>query len=223
MSYPIHFDIADVFPEHAVNDRMCWLILPMESSEMDLQWEQWLKDIAIDHRCSIAAVTGVSWETDLAPWDAPGIGKGMLKGGAPAFLTAFTERIIPAVEEAVDVKERYLVGVSLSGLFAVWASAFCDCFTGIGSVSGSLWYDGFEEWFSGITVSQCVKHYYLSLGDRERFSRDLRVRDVEERTRKIASMLAGNGREVTFEMNPGTHFSPLRPRLEKALVSLLDH
>ena len=62
---------------------------------------------------------------------------------------------------------------------------------------------------------------YLSLGVREKDVRDARMSKVEDATKEIASLLGGKGYDVTFEMVPGTHFSPAAPKFDRALGILL--
>jgi hypothetical protein len=61
---------------------------------------------------------------------------------------------------------------------------------------------------------------YISLGEREKNTKNTRIARVEDATREVCETLAAQSVPVVFELNPGSHFSPLLPRLEKALASL---
>ena len=103
----------------------------------------------------------------------------------------------------------------------MWCSASDPSFDGIGSVSGSLWYDGFTDWMK--SVHQWLgKSYYFSLGDRENLTRNRRLASVEDRTQEAIGILREVGQEVFFEYNQGSHFAPVLPRLDKALQHLLS-
>ena len=85
-------------------------------------------------------------------------------GGKP--LPNLTHEILPETEKDLGIEhaERTLLGVSLSGLFAVWAAFNTDAFANIISISGSLWYNGFVEWMKEQTPSPQLKKVCLPLG-----------------------------------------------------------
>lgn len=113
-----------------------------------------------------------------------------------------------------------VVGISLSGLFAIWASTQTDKFIGIASISGSLWYDEFVQRFSSLTVNPAVQKFFISFGDKEKKSKDQRMSTVEEATNQIVGILKEKGFCVDFTMDEGTHFSSVIPRLQAAFNSL---
>jgi len=115
--------------------------------------------------------------------------------------------------------KRFIAGVSLSGLFALWASCRTHLFEGVASVSGSFWYDKFTEWFC--TQEYNSSRYYFSLGEKEKDGKNPRLASVEEETAKIMSTLQANEKEVIFEYNEGNHFGPLIERIEKAITNIL--
>ena len=113
------------------------------------------------------------------------------------------------------------MGVSLSGLFAVWSGFTTDAFTNIISISGSLWYDGFTEWMNEHAPSFQVKKVCILLGEKEKNAKDKRMVTVEERTHAAAKILKSNSQaDVIFELVEGTHFSPILPRLERAFEAV---
>lgn len=165
-------------------------------------------------RPTIAALHGLDWNGALSPWPAKKVFRGGedFAGGAPAWLRELTEIIIPAVEEARP-KHRIIAGYSLGGLFAVYAALNTDAFDGAASVSGSLWYDGFADYAA---ARPCLaKRVYLSLGDKEKNTRNPRMAAIEDCTRAIAARLG-----CPVEMNPGGHFQDELPRLAKGIVAL---
>jgi predicted alpha/beta superfamily hydrolase len=115
---------------------------------------------------------------------------------------------------------RSLVGVSLSGLFAVWSTGCMPLFESVGSVSGSLWYDGFLEWMKTQKEFHCDR-YYFSLGEKEKDGKNKRLASVEEATLEAIELLKSAGKEVFFEYNEGNHFGPLIERIEKATRHVL--
>lgn len=166
----------------------------------------------------------MDWNDALTPWPAKGVFKKEKDFGGKAqdFLKELPGEYFLSIETAIGVKkaERTLVGISLSGLFSVWASTQTDIFTGIASISGSLWYDNFSEWFKEAQINPTVKRFFLSLGSKEKKSKDARMATVEDATNAIAEAIQTKGFSVEYVIDEGTHFSPIVPRLDLALKSL---
>lgn len=222
----LELTVAQPGPEP--DGRICYLLLP-EGLKDD--GTSFLEHAAADHGVTMVAVTGINWNDDLTPWIADGVFKKAkpFGGRADIFLRNLQEDVFPAVENLLGFHkaERYLVGISLSGLFAVWSCFKTDVFCGIASISGSLWYDGFASWASEHVGSlRPVGRIFISLGDREKRSKDKRMSTVEDATRQVVSVIQEACRDqasaVTFLLEEDTtHFSPLLPRLELALKYLL--
>ena len=161
----------------------------------------------------------------MTPWPAAGVFKKAkpFGGKAAAFLDKLTHEIIPETERNLGIEdaERTLLGVSLSGLFAVWSAFNTDAFTNIISLSGSLWYDGFVEWMKEQTPSPQLKKICMLLGEKEKNAKEKRMATVEERTLDAANILRAKSQAtVTCELVEGTHFSPILPRMERAMMTL---
>ena len=203
-------------------NKICYMILP-EGIREDLGVG--LKALADKYGVSIVVIPDVNWNDDMTPWPAEGVFKKAkpFGGRAASFLDKLTNEIIPEAENGLGVvnAERTVMGVSLSGLFAVWAGFNTHAFTNIISISGSLWYDGFIEWMEKQTPSPCLKKVCMLLGEKEKNAKDKRMATVEERTHAAANILKSNSQAaVTFELVEGTHFSPILPRLDRAFLSL---
>ncbi len=180
-----------------------------------------LKGLAEKYGVSIVVIEDVNWNDDMTPWPAIGVFKKAkpFGGRAASFLNKLTNEIIPNTERELGIEnaERTLLGVSLSGLFAVWAAFNTDVFANIISISGSLWYDGFIEWMKEQTPSPQLKKVCMLLGEKEKNAKDKRMATVEERTLAAANLLKSKTQaDVVFELVEGTHFSPIMPRLERA-------
>ena len=184
--HALHLDIAS-YP----SDRICYVILPEKLKESE---HQWLKSMATRHEGNFVVISGVNWEEDLTPWKAPGLKTGEFSGKAQYFLEMLKGDLFFNLEISLQIKkaERSLVGVSLSGLFAVWASLSMPLFSSVGSVSGSLWYDGFLEWMKKNTDT-VTGRYYFSLGDKEKDGKNRRLAYVEESTLEAVDLLKSVG------------------------------
>ena len=204
-------------------DKVCYLILP-EGVSKDLNDD--LQELAERFSLSFVMVEGADWNDDLTPWPAPGVFKKAkpFGGRASAFLAKLCNEIVPKAEGELGLTnpQRTLMGVSLSGLFAVWTAFNTDVFQNVISISGSLWYDGFAEWVKTREISPKVENICLLLGDKEKNAKEKRMATVEEKTSEIAAMLKEKCQgKVVFELVEGTHFSPVVPRMVKALSAVL--
>lgn len=208
--HALHLDIASY-----TSDRICYVILQEKLKESE---HQWLEEIAERHLATFVVISGVNWEEDLTPWKAPGLKGGEFTGKANYFLEMLKGDLFFNLEISLKIRKprRSLVGVSLSGLFAVWSTGCMPLFEAVGSVSGSLWYDGFLEWMKSQEKFHCER-YYFSLGNKEKEGKNKRLASVEEATLEAVDLLKSVGKDVTFEYNEGNHFGPLIERLEKAI------
>lgn len=211
--HALHLDIAP----HS-SERICYVILPEKLKESE---HPWLESMADRHEANFVVISGVNWEEDLTPWKAPGLKGGEFGGKARYFLDMLKADLFFNLEASMRIvkPKRSIVGVSLSGLFAVWASLSMPLFSAVGSVSGSLWYDGFLEWMNEHTDT-ATGRYYFSLGEKEKDGKNKRLSSVEEATLEAVDLLKSVGKEVTFEYNEGNHFGPLIERIEKAIKIL---
>jgi len=203
-------------------NKICYMILP-EGVKGDLC--DGLKGLSEKHGISIVVIEDVNWNDDLPPWPAVGVFKKAkpFGGKAAAFLNKLTHEIIPEAERDLGIEdaERTLLGVSLSGLFAVWSAFNTDAFSNIISLSGSLWYDGFIEWMKEQTPSPQLKKICMLLGEKEKNAKEKRMSTVEERTLVAADILKEKSQAtIVFELVEGTHFSPILPRMERAMMTL---
>ena len=200
------------------------MILP-EGIRKDLH--EGLKGLSEKYEVSIVVIEDVNWNDDLTPWQAEGVFKKAkpFGGQAAAFLNKLTNEIIPETERNMGIEnaERTLLGVSLSGLFAVWSAFSTDAFTNIISISGSLWYDGLVEWMKEQSPSPRIKKVCMLLGEKEKNAKEKRMATVEERTQTAANILKEKTQSsVIFELVEGTHFSPIMPRLERAFEVIAE-
>lgn len=210
----------DIFTEEGIK-RVCYILVP-DGAVDDVC--KWAGPAVLKYDCCFVVISGMDWNHDMSPWSAEGVMKKEKKfsGGGPMYLQELVSDYIPYVEQLLKLQSpvRWLMGVSLSGLLSIWSLAKTDCFAGVASISGSLWFDGFTEWLTKNPLRSSAK-VYMSLGNKEKNTTDKRMSKVEDCTKETASILESKGLEVTLEMVQGTHFSPLAPRLDKAADCLL--
>ncbi len=74
-------------------------------------------------------------------------------------------------------------------------------FDGIGSVSGSLWYDGFTDYVKSHTIKHNPDKIYFSLGDKEASSARGIMQTVSVRTTQLEEKYRNDGIKTMLEMN----------------------
>ena len=200
-------------------DKSAYILYPMD------MLSEWIEQAAEKYGVTIVVITGMDWQNVFSPWPAPGVPKGDpdFKGESPEFLKLLQTEVIPQVEKILQTNadvERSLVGVSMSGLFALWQWMVCDTFKNIASLSGSFWYEGFTDWISKIEVPHKSGFGFFLLGDQEPKSNVKAFQSVGKDTEFIITLLKENRIRVEFESVPGNHFSDAIPRLEKAFTAL---
>lgn len=199
--------------------KVLYLLLP-EKKMINLQ------DLADRYGLNIVEISGMDWGKDLTPWAAPGVFKGQndFQGSASEYMQLLLYELVPYAEKymGITVCERILGGVSLAGMFTVYTLYHTDLFTGGLSVSGSFWYDGFIDFMKKGKVPETVKTVYLSLGIKEKNTKNKRMRTVEKCTWQVSEILQKSGILVEMEQMPGNHFANMPERIEKAVAWVMQ-
>lgn len=169
---------------------------------------------------TLAAIPVRSWNDDLSPWEAdPVFGKEGFGGKGKEMLEILLNEILPVLKETTNAKRVILGGYSLAGLFALYGGYECDAFDGIAAASPSVWFDHFTEHYQSKTIhAQAV---YLSLGDKEKKSRNMRMAKVEDCIQIMRDAFT-NQCECILEMNEGNHFKDADLRTAKGFAWILN-
>lgn len=175
-------------------------------------------------------ITPHSWNRDFSPWKAPALTKKeeAFDGEAVSYINFISERLKTYIDRNYRTKaERentVLLGYSLGGLAALYAIYICSTFGRVGSLSGSLWYDGWLSYMQETKIKDNHLHIYLSLGSREEHSRNQRMSGVGDCTRSAFEILKeqiDDGENIILQWNEGGHFTDIRERFVKAIVWLM--
>ncbi len=174
----------------------------------------------------LAAISNLDWNKDLSPWESPALYKKeeSFSGGADAYLLLLAEKILPAICDSMVTKPSYvaLAGYSLAGLFSIYSAYRADIFARIASVSGSLWFPGFEEYVKSqefVKMPDCV---YLSLGDTESKAKNKVLSTVQDKTASLFELYKSKNIPVIFELNNGNHFTEPALRTAKGIKWILE-
>ena len=174
----------------------------------------------------LAVISGTDWNRDFSPWTAKRVfSKGEdFAGGAEAYLEILTGRIIPGVEATLPhpPKMRCIAGYSLAGLFALWTVFICDAFDAAAALSPSLWFDGFMDFIGRNKPSERTKRLSLSLGDREKHTRNVRMSVVEDAVLAACKCLAAQDIDVRFRFESGGHFNDVSGRIARGIANLFN-
>ncbi len=202
------------------NRKIAYILYPMD------MLSDWISMASYKYGVNIVVITGMDWQNVFSPWPAPGVPKGTapFKGESPEFLKKL-QSVLTKVENKIGIAqdaERSLVGVSMSGLFALWQWMVCDTFRNIASLSGSFWYEGFIDWMKNRTIPAKSGKAFFLLGNQESKSNVKEFNSVGENTEEIIHLLSDAGIKTKFESVPGNHYSDPIPRLDKAFSELYD-
>lgn len=212
-------DLMVLASPHKGSSKVLYMLMPVTMHLRTLQ--QW----SARYGCNIVAVSGFDWDNDMTPWSAPNISSSRppFMGNAASFLHILTQAIVPVSEYVLGLDctvERTLGGISLSGLFALWAWLVDNHFSNIGSISGSFWYDGLVSW---VDRNVCHKdgNAFFSVGMLEGGNNgNARFANIQEDTRHVVSTLGQAGINARLVSGPGNHFAPVYPRVETMLDML---
>lgn len=226
--------------QYTIFGRTCLLWIPEGTGPFPVavlcggNMEDQLLPLAKNHPSLLLVSPQADWERDYTPWtadapsgrppftaDAPS-GRSPFTGGAPEFLDQLESHILPEIRHRFPVdnhpESTAIAGYSLGGLFALWTLCCSNTFGSALSLSGSLWYDGWPEFLSGHLPPRDAK-VYLSLGKKEEKRGSIQMRTIGQRTQWTASQLTEylGDDNVTFEWNPGGHFTDILGRWNRGL------
>lgn len=159
------------------------------------------------------------WEAELTPWRDPAVSKRKAVGvHADETLRYITDVILPYLFNQYGQLPVILGGYSLGGLFSRWAASESDQFVATSCASPSLWIARWQSYSESHPVK--AKNVYLSLGDREEFSKNMAIAKVGENVRwehkHLQNQLGAD--HTTLEWNPGHHFMDAANRTAKGFA-----
>jgi predicted alpha/beta superfamily hydrolase len=177
--------------------------------------------------CTLIITRVLNWDDYMTPWECPPLfTNGPAYGGrADDHIAWMTNRLIPTVRHHLDDPPAYrcLAGYSLAGLFALYAIHRSGVFTRAASISGSLWYPDFLEYSKTHSLHTRPECLYLSVGDKERNTRNRLMQTVQDRTKELATFYQQAGIPTAFELNPGNHFQDPERRTARGIAWMLSH
>jgi predicted alpha/beta superfamily hydrolase len=199
-----------------------WGMFPDEEGQTEQLAEQVLK-LKPEAAFTLAAYEVSDWNRDFSPWKSIA-GDRIFEGCAEQTADTLTRQIIPEVHRQIpDFTREYVIGYSLAGLFSLWVFYEKGIFQGAASCSGSLWFEGWQDYAGKAETPEgsCV---YLSLGGKEEKTSDPVMSSIGNMTRWQAEQLKQDKNILAhkLEWNSGGHFADPVKRLAKGIVWLLE-
>lgn len=215
----------------------CWVWLPPSAQavptvycnggdSLEGRLEYILKDLAPQMGKTLPpfALAGIAphcWEDDFSPWVMPTRQGPPYGGKCDQYLQA-VEQIVREAEARFplrpDRKSRAMAGYSMAGLASIYALYRTEIFGQAASISGSLWFQDWEDFMAQNRPLSADTRVYLSLGTKESKNRHPLMAQIGDKTRRAAQTLQEQLKgEVTLEWNPGSHFHDIPQRWLKAL------
>lgn len=175
--------------------------------------------------CIMIFITGLNWDTDMAPWYCPPCGPTDTPcyGGADAYLKILTEQIVPEAEKRIGIhpERRILGGYSLAGLFADYALYHTDLFDETVICSGSFWFPGYISYVQNHSMCVQMKKMYFSLGREECHTPFELFNSVQTNTEALVELYRQKNLDITFVMEPGNHYTDPSGRMARGLAWML--
>ncbi|MEE3392882.1 MAG: alpha/beta hydrolase-fold protein [Lachnospiraceae bacterium] len=169
----------------------------------------------------LVTISNLSWDSDLSPWPhEPVVTKDdHFTGHAAEHMKLMENEILPWAENELAWKpgKRILAGYSMAGLFSAYAPFISDKFDGVLSVSGSVWYPGFEDYFLKTEFRKKPDAVYFSLGSKETRVSNPALQVTENVMKNLAKNCKLRGTASVYEQNPGNHFKDSELRVVKGI------
>lgn len=227
MDFEIDKKKVEIFYNETTNKRVPVIILNTFNKEGNDIWEEGKR--INTHEYILVAISSLNWNDDLSPWKCDPLYKGdsEYKGYANKYIEQIESKIIPRVDEVIEnilnkqVEYYAIAGYSLGGLFALYSTYKTDLFKRVVSASGSLWYPNFTEFVKTNEISKKVEKIYFSLGNKEKNTKNIFLREVENNTKIIYNYLRQNIKTV-YEENEGNHFQDTAFRMAKGIKWILE-
>ena len=196
------------------------LIGEHEKNQIEYEIEEIKATCGEDNWCMVK-VPVENWEDDLTPWPTDAMGKDEGRAGARDTLNRITDEIIKDISDRYPLADRryYLVGYSLAGLFALWATYNSDIFAGAAAVSPSVWYPGWLEYIK--SHKPMAEDIYLSIGSKEHKTRNQLMASVRDNINAQYDALKSAGIHTILEINEGNHFKDPHIRVAKGIKWLV--
>ncbi len=163
------------------------------------------------------------WNNQLSPWPMDAAGMKFGNGGRET-LDWIKSEAVPYITTTFPLTSKIAItGYSLAGLFSLWSFYESGIFRAAGCCSGSLWFQGWNEYADRAKIPR-DSAIYLSLGGKESGSGNVVTSSIGtqyllQRKRCENCMCV---RALKYELNQGGHFSNPVKRVAKSVIWLIE-
>lgn len=163
------------------------------------------------------------WNDQLSPWPMNAVGMKFGNRGRDT-LKWIQSEVVPYIKKTFpQTTQMAITGYSLAGLFSLWSFYESGIFKAVGCCSGSLWFQGWNEYADRAkTPHDCA--VYLSLGGKESGSGNVVTSSIGAQylSQKKRCENSKDVRALKYELNPGGHFSNPLKRVAKSVIWLIE-
>lgn len=224
MRFEVNNKVINIYNEDIIRNKKVPIIIhnSFDSDGKEL-WEECQKI-----KCSnfiLVNISNINWNDLMTPWKCCDLLKkgDTFNGDADNYILELTRYIIPEIENKLEYSPLYygISGYSLAGLFSLYAVYKTNVFQRVISCSGSFWYPKFVEFIKKNEFLITPLKIYLSLGDKEKNSKNEFLRDVQKNTEDIYQFYISKGINIKYELNFGGHFKDCDLRLAKGIKDII--
>ena len=168
------------------------------------------------------SLSGENRLREYTPWPAPALSERFesFGGEGDAFVAWLTQELKPCVENQLLQQpastRSLLLGYSLGGLLAVYASFLTDAFSIVISISGSFWYPEWDTFVQNHIPASPYTGYLMLCGRKEGTKKKNLQKNALERTVLTHQCLCQHTDIFPLLIDEGGHHDQLNERLEKA-------
>ncbi|SDN02716.1 Predicted hydrolase of the alpha/beta superfamily [Dendrosporobacter quercicolus] len=137
---------------------------------------------------------------EYTPWPSPALsGRFAPFGGqGRGYLDFLANQLKPYIDDTcrtlASPENTAIIGASLGGLISMYAAyLYPDIFGGIGSISGSFWYEGFMDFMRTAALANAQQKIYLDVGTLEGAGKTNLQAAMLEKTRQAYDILLQKG------------------------------
>ncbi len=177
----------------------------------------------------LVTISNIEWNSEMSPWYMNKQFKDddNYSGQADEYIKLLSNKIIPKVNNIINLElnkkvDYYAIaGYSLAGLFAVYSLYKTSIFSSAISCSGSLWYPKFDAFIKSNNLKTIPNKIYFSLGRKEKYTKNVLMSNVEEKTKDIELFFESKNIQTIYEENEGNHFQNVIERIAKGISWIL--
>lgn len=169
---------------------------------------------------------------DYTPWPASslvghfpnfgGNGKEFIKWVEQEVKSAVEKNVSDTITNPINKIKSVLIGYSLGGLLAVYASYITDSFSKIVSISGSFWYPEWDNFLADNVPVNSQTKYLMLYGNKEGINKQTVQKEAINRSELTYRTLCEKTVPFPVFVDEGGHHDNVNERLKKAAQWIIE-